>query len=277
MNEEKVIYMILKDGTGSGIIECKMGLNNLICYRIPRTRLKEATKLTGINNNGIYILFGDDTMTGKKIAYIGKSSDMISRLYIHKREKDFWNEALVFVTENNELNQAHTSFIECKLCEEAKKSDNRYVVMNDQNPKDPNLSRPEELVAKDFIGMIKVFVSTFKYDLFEGYEKQKSDENVLYLNIGGEELGKAIVVDEGFLVLKGSKIRRTNHKIPESLLKRYIEEINSADIVNDVYVCDHLFKSPSIGALVLSGSSLNGRTYWKNNKGKTLKEIEEEK
>ena len=58
MNEEKVIYMILKDGTGSGIIECKMGLNNLICYRIPRTRLKEATKLTGINNNGIYIFIG---------------------------------------------------------------------------------------------------------------------------------------------------------------------------------------------------------------------------
>lgn len=277
MNGEKVINMILKDGTGSGIIECTMRLNNLICYRVPRTRLKEATELVGINNNGVYILFGEDTVTGKKIAYIGKSSTMINRLDEHKRKKDFWNEALVFVTENNELNQAHTSFIECKLCEEAKKSDNRYVIMNDQNPKDPNLSRPEKIVAEEFVDMIKLFVSTFKYNLFEGYEKQKVDDNILYLNIGGEELGKAVVVDEGFLVLKGSKIRRTNHKIPDSLLKRYNEEINSADIVDDVYVCDHLFKSPSIGALVLSGSSLNGRTYWKNNKGKTLKEIEEEK
>ncbi len=277
---EKVLYMILKDGTSSGIVESRLGMNNGICYKIPRTRLTEASSLSGINNNGIYILFGDDTATSKKIAYIGKSSTIINRLKTHKATKDYWNEVLVFVTENNVLNQAHISYIEYKLCEEAKrvnKDKNNYTIMNDQKPQDPNITEAEKINAKEFIDMIKLFVSVMKYDLFDAYKKEKSDSNILYLTIGGEELGKAMSIDEGFLVLKGSKIRLTNHKIPDTLQKKYNEEINSPDIQDGIYVNDHLFKSSSIAALVLSGTSINGREYWKTKDGRTLKKIEEEK
>lgn len=277
---EKVMYLILKDGSTSGIIESRLGINNGICYKIPRTRLSEAQSLAGINNNGIYILFGDDTATSKKIAYIGKSSTIISRLKTHKSTKDYWNEALVFVTENNMLSQSHISYIEYKLYEEAKKINkekDNYTIMNDQKPKDPNLTEAEKINAKDFIINIKLFVSVMGYDLFDTYEKKSSNDSVLTLTIGGEELGRAVVIDDGFLVLKGSKIRQTNHKIPESLQKKFDEERSSSDIENGIYVRDHLFKSSSIAALVLSGSSLNGREYWKNSQGKTLKELEEEK
>ncbi len=277
---EKVLYLILKDGSTSGIIESRLGINNGLCYKIPRTRLTEAQSLLGINNNGIYILFGDDTATSKKIAYIGKSSTIISRLKTHKSTKDYWNEVLVFVTENNLLSQSHISYIEYKLYEEAnkinKEKDN-YTIMNDQKPKDPNLTEAEKINARDFIDTIKLFVSVMDYDLFDSYEKKTSNDTILTLTIGGEEIGKAMVIDDGFLVLKGSKIRQTENKIPDSLKKKFDEERSSSDIEKGVYVRDHLFKSPSIAGLVLSGSSINGREYWKNSTGRTLKQIEEEK
>ena len=278
--KEQMITMILRDGTGSGIVECTLGMKNGICYKIPRTRLAEASKLRGITNNGIYILFGEDTASSRKIAYIGKSSTIINRLNTHKSLKDYWSEAVVFVTENNVLNPAHTSYIEYRLCEEAKKINketNKYTIMNDQKPQNPNLSHAEEIVSDEFIDMIKILLSAMKYDVFDEYRiENNKNEGILYLNIGGETLGKARLVDEGFLVLKGSKIRLTDHKIPSSLEKRYNEEINSSDILNGEYVCDHLFKSPSIAALVLAGSSLNGREYWKNKDGKSLNELESE-
>lgn len=276
---EKVIYMVLRDGNSSGIIESRIGNSNGRFYKIPRTRLSEASNLSGINNNGIYILFGDDNLTSKKIAYIGKSSTMMSRLKVHKVREDYWNEALVFVTESNTLNQSHTAYIEYKLCEEAKKINQEkktYTIMNDKNPRDPNLTFDEKIIADEFIEMIKIFTSIMKYDLFDQYSKRTNSKELLYLKMGGELLGTAKIVDEGFLLLKGSKIRLTDHKIPETLRKKYDEEINSVDIENNIYINDHLFKSPSIAGLVLSGTSINGRDYWKTSDGKTLKQLEEE-
>lgn len=278
---EIVMSLILKNGTGTGIIKEEIGVGNLICYRIPRTRLKEIPNLSGIDKNGVYILFGEDD-SGRKKAYIGKSTKICNRLNNHKINKDFWNEVLVFVTENNKLSQSHIAYLEYKLYEEAKRINTEYIVEveekykleNSQNPQDPQLCESDEIIAKEYMDAIKIFVSTFKHNLFEDYKKEKSNNKILYLNHSGEELGKGVTTDDGFLVLKGSKIRRKNSKIPETLLKRYNAELNSEDIEDDIYIRDHLFKSPSTAALILSGTNLNGRDCWKDSKGRSIKEID---
>lgn len=280
---EQVITMVLRDGTSTGIVECTLDNWDGLCYKIPRTRLKEASSLKGIENNGIYILFGEDEETGNEIAYIGKSTNIISRLNEHKRTKDFWNDALVFLTVNNTINPSDIAFLEydlCRLAKEINKETNRYVIENDQNPKEPKLSYADTIKAKRFEEKTIVLISALKYRVFDKYYENKeitiNENNILYLTLGNEIYGKGIVTDEGFLVLKGTKIKQNySDKIPASLMKRFTIERNSEDIENYIYKNDHLFKSPSMAGVVIIGRSCNGRAEWKNKNGKSLKELEE--
>jgi hypothetical protein len=66
------------------------------------------------------------------------------------------------------------------------------------------------------------------------------------------------------------------HSYLSELRKTLIENGVFSDI-GDLYQLtqDYTFSSPSTAAGVLRGSSANGLTEWKNNKGRTLKEIQE--
>jgi hypothetical protein len=41
-----------------------------------------------------------------------------------------------------------------------------------------------------------------------------------------------------------------------------------------MFQTDFLFKTPSMAAAVIAGYSINGREYWRDNNGLSLKEIE---
>lgn len=102
MQEEQVITMILKNGVSTGIVECTLDDWFGISYKIPRNKLNEISKLKYINNTGVYILFGEDNETGDSIAYIGEAENVYTRIKRHS-EKVFWNECIVFMSENNSL------------------------------------------------------------------------------------------------------------------------------------------------------------------------------
>ena len=114
MNKQ-VLQFIIEENNPTGIIECSVDDWFGISYKIPRNKLKEASGLDYINNTGVYILFGDDENTAEKIAYIGEAEDIYSRLYQHNKNKDFWNECVVFVSKDNSLNKAHIKYIEHEL------------------------------------------------------------------------------------------------------------------------------------------------------------------
>ncbi|WP_342559792.1 GIY-YIG nuclease family protein [Psychrobacillus sp. FSL W7-1457] len=73
------------------------------------------------------MLFGrkDDD---KEAIYIGEAEEVYTRLQSHLREKDFWNEVIVFISKDDNLNKAHIKYIENKLHEKAKVT-NRYEVL----------------------------------------------------------------------------------------------------------------------------------------------------
>ena len=108
---QNVVTMILKNGTPTGIVQCNLDEWIGVSYKIPRNRLNEAKELKNIDNTGVYILFGVDEETGEDRAYIGEAEDIYKRLIQHNKTKDFWNDCLVFVSQNNSLNKAHIKFI----------------------------------------------------------------------------------------------------------------------------------------------------------------------
>lgn len=273
--KEKVLTLILKDGDPTGIIECSIDEWFGISYKIPRNRLKEASKLKCINNTGIYILFGEDEETANKIAYIGETEDIYDRLKQHNREKDFWNECVVFMSENNSLNKAHIKYIEHELYLVAKET-KRFIVNNDVNPQKPSLSNADEIKSEKFIEKVKIITSMMGYRLFDSkIEKEELvDDNILYLTVNGIEYARGIITNEGFVILKGSKIKEEiSESISNSLINFCKRERSSDDIVNGVFVNDHICSSPSMAGVVVLGRNSNGYNEWKNKDGKRLREI----
>lgn len=275
MIDKYVLTMILVDGTSTGIIEASLDDWYGICYKIPRNKIKEASLLDCISNSGVYILLGDDEETGGKKAYIGESENAYKEVINYNKSKDFWNEALVFVSNDNTLNKAHIKYVEHELYQKAKKC-NRFIIENATNPTKSSLSTADGIKADKFIDKVQLITSTLGYRIFDMLITDNNEDDKLYLKVAGDVVAEAKVTDEGFVILKGSKIV---NEIKSSLSKGLVNYVNkeraSNDIKDNIFINDHLVSSPSMGAVIILGRNANGRTEWRNKNGKTLKEIQE--
>ena len=81
---------------------------------------------------------------------------------------------------------------------------------------------------------------------------------------------------EGFVVLEGSQVEiKDSPYLPASLKEMRQNLIASRVIQDGVLKEKQLFSSPSYAAAFLLGMQTNGRTDWKDQDGRTLKELEE--
>lgn len=273
MNKQ-VLQFILEEENPNGIIECSVDDWFGISYKVPRNKLKEASSLDYINNTGVYILFGDDENTAEKIAYIGEAEDIYNRLSQHNKNKDFWNECIIFVSKDNSLNKAHIKYIEHELYEMSKKA-NRYIIKNESNPTKSSLSNADEIRAEKFVSKIKIIANMFGYKLFISLvDKNDEEDKILHLINNGIEYAKGLLTDEGFVILKGSKVKEgVFDSLSPSLNGFFNKERSSTDLVDNVYINDHLFSSPSMAAIAILGRNANGYTEWKNKDNVSLKKI----
>lgn len=115
-----------------------------------------------------------------------------------------------------------------------------------------------------------------KKDKIESEEKDTENENILYLKYKGEKCAKGILEEDGFTILKGSKIaNKISPSISKSLIKR-VEICRGAEYVSDgIFINNCKCKSPSMAATVILGINTNGKTAWRNKDGKSIKDLEE--
>lgn len=112
------------------------------------------------------------------------------------------------------------------------------------------------------------------FDEILSEENKNRDNELLYLNNNNIEYAKGILTDEGFVVLKGSKIKdEIANSLSPSLIKYAERERNSKDIKDDVFVNDHLCSTPSMAAVIILGRNSNGYNEWKNKDGIKLKDL----
>lgn len=69
-------------------------------YVIPRPLLAEAKKITGINRPGIYYLINENDENKIVQIYVGQTSKGVVRLDDHNKKKDFWNKAIMFLSDS---------------------------------------------------------------------------------------------------------------------------------------------------------------------------------
>ena len=286
---KRKITLFLIDGDAEGRIAAELSNWTGKAYKIPRNMLKECVDRNDLNSPAVYVLFGKpDTDDDKPLAYIGEAENPLNRLNQHL-DKEFWNEAIVFISKDDNLNKAHIKYMELKLYSAASEI-NRYELKNASTPAVSSLSEADEAELEEFIDNIGVLTSTLGYKIFEPLqivdsETGEIDEgDLLYINAAEGYEGREVhatgkSTGEGFVVLKGSKVAKELSNSMGNWAKGYVklrDSLVEKSIIDKswVFTEDTLFNSPSAAACVVMGRNANGLTEWKNMDGVTLKEIE---
>lgn len=246
----------------------------------PRTDLNSLFDREELDSAGVYLLLGTDPETGKDAAYIGEAEVIRDRLKQHK-DKEFWVSVITFISKDENLTKAHVRYLESKLIQEAAQV-GRFSLENSQTSgaKLPESDREDMEV---FLERIRQLLPVLGSDILTpiaqpGAGRQTSQYLTCQIR---DAVGKGKRTVNGFVVYKGSTAvlqdRPSAGKYPYvvSLRHRLIDE-GALKEENGLFVFmkDVEFTSPSAAAAVIHGGSANGLTAWKDETGRTLKEIE---
>lgn len=269
------------DGEPNGRITCELSNWTGKAYKIPRIKVKDCTDRSDLKNPGVYLLFGKNEIN-QEIIYLGEAETILKRLIQHLTQKDFWNETIVFISKDENLNKAHIKYLENRLFDIAK-TVKRYQIENTTTPTQSSIAESDRAEMEEFLENIKILTNTLGHKVFEEKREFKSAKNQTLETFcikaarGADAQGESTT--DGFVVLEGSMIAKTTvpsftdnfKKLRGNLLETGIlKKINN----NLEFVEDYIFSSPSTAAAVVMGRNANGLTEWKLKDRTTLKEFE---
>ncbi len=246
----------------------------------PRSEFKELLAREELASAGIYLLTGVNPETGGAMVYIGEAEVVWKRIKNHTA-KDFWNQALVFVSKDANLTKSHIKYLENRLIERAKEIGK--AALNNQQASGAKLPESDQADMEVFLSRILQLLPLLGTDIFTPIEKfsgKKKEEAILVCEIKGLKAAGART-SNGFVVYQGSqavtKGRPSANKFVVELRQRLLQEgtlVNKGDHL--LFSKDVEFSSPSTAATVIIGGNANGLREWKDNKGTILKDIEGE-
>ncbi len=274
----KTIITHFLEGTPKGIQSVQISNKTIMGFVIPRADLKKAQEIDElIGSPSLYILIGESN-NAEPQAYIGQTDDFFARIIDHNQKKDFWNKALVFISQTI-LNKAEVLYLEYVALQYAKENGTYTLNENKQNPKEPKLQRHVKDTLNDFFIDIRFITEFLNYPLFKTSEQNNHKiANIDYFYTARNSRSKGFYDENGFTVVKGSIISQKetpSFKNKNSLEKRHqlIEQIVDKTEREWRLKVDYTFTSPSAAAIFCIGSNSNGWVEWKNSDGKTLDEI----
>lgn len=216
--------------------------------------------------------------------YIGEGDPVRPRLESHFGQKDFWTKAVVFVASAGQLNKAHVQFLEAQLIQRAKTA-KKLPLDNGNTPTEPTLSEADKADLQVFLGNMLGMLPVLGIHAFELAASSIAAVSTPQLNCRGKGmLARGYESTQGFVVKAGSQaVLESVPSMQEHVRGMY--DVRQDLIRNGVleakgqcyeFTQDFTFSSPSTAAAVVLGRSANGRVEWKDDSGRTLKEIQEQ-
>lgn len=276
----KVIKLFLVDGTPNKRWICELSNWTGAAYKLPRNMIKESEDRPELRSPGVYFLFGYDDTRDKPLIYIGEAEDILKRLKQHLETKDNWNEAIVFISKDSNLNKAHIKYLENQFFTIAKES-NRYSIENSNTPTRSSISEADRAELEEFIHNAKILVNALGHKVFETLSESRTSKQgsspTFSISVGtGKAYGTP--TSDGFVLLKGSSIHEISASSLNKGIKKRVEQSRALGEINDgLLQNDKLFTSSSAAAAFAAGYSLSGPQQWKTEKGETLKIFETKK
>jgi hypothetical protein len=281
----KTIKLFLIDGDTNGRLTCELSNWTGKAYKLPRHSIKICTDRPEIQTTGVYMLLNKSLdLFEKGQLYIGEAENIFNRLTQHVKEKDFWNEAIVFISKDDNLNKAHIKYLENRLHEIASFA-NRYELINNQKPTQSSISESDKAEMEESLSNILTLVSTLGYNAFEEIiqadtkVQSNKEENLFYINAARGAFGIGKTTNEGFVVFQNSQVADpVTNSYPKTIQKLRDKLMTEKIIINNgdklILSQDYLFSSSSTAAMIIMGRSANGLIEWKMKSGKTLQEFE---
>ena len=199
------IEIFVADGNPQGLrlIEKSnwIGLG-IVC---PRGRYLQARRRDEFLGSGVYILIGHDE-DSLPVLYIGESEQVRKRLDSHytDKDKDFWQQVIIFTTQGPQLNKAQVKHLESRLLELAKNS-GRSKLLNRATQK-PFLKEADEAVSEGYLRELLSLLPLLGVPFFELDDLSDNDRNHYFFKGKGYD-AKGLEENTGFRVLKGSIAR----------------------------------------------------------------------
>lgn len=286
--------MFLMDGEVTGKIKCTLSNWTGVIYKIPRIQLGDLKSRDEMKQSGIYFLFGRDEDKQKDVTYIGQATTrkngegVLLRIQEHTRDThaDYFNDVIILTTQNNSFGPTEISYLENKFTQLAKEA-GRYIVKNGNDPNPGNVTEEKESELDEIVENTLMIIGTLGYRVFVPMTKEVSQDltdnhsTYLYLKRKTKKSNKVIEATcerttEGFVVLEGSQVEIKDSPYLPASLKEMRQNLIASRVIQDGVLREkQLFSSPSYAAAFLLGMQTNGRTDWKDQDGRTLKELEE--
>lgn len=297
----KSIRIYLADGSVSGIRHGEIVNWTGQAVACPRSRASELSEWPEIKRPGIYFLFGHDDENGRDAAYIGEAEVVIDRLVQHLSGKDFWSEAIVFTSKDDNLTKGHVRYLESRLVEMASKA-GRYDVKNGNSPQLPALPRADRDAMEEYLDGVRILLGVLGHKVIEpliagplsGRISSSADTNSpdpnpnpiidfgpveFRLKVSGLN-ARATRTDEGLVVFAGSEAALSAQQSLSPGYRALRDKlITSGALIAGIngltFSREHLFTSPSQAAAVIVGYPMNGPASWKLPDGTTYAQYEE--
>ncbi len=273
------ITLFLPNGEGQGLRIAEVGNWTGKALGGPRTELESMLSRPELSQAGIYVLTGIDASYGNPKAYLGEAEEVGKRLK-QQLKRDFWVQAIVFVSKDENLTKSHIRYLEGRLIEEAAKV-GRFGLENDQisGAKLPEADREDMEV---FLMRVRQLLPILGCDILVPLVKPdqpKGASTDLTFTVKGLT-AKGQRTPAGFVVFKNSEatndlrpsappwvIHLRDKLLADGTLKQLAQKLQ--------FVRDVEFASPSAAAAIVCGGHVNGLTAWRDAQGITLKELED--
>lgn len=297
MNQLEIQFM---EDAPDGVFTIRRPFSVMTAYYVPRSKVKEAKGVKGINRYGVYCLYGNGRI------YIGQTRNGIDRISEHIRGKQFWDEAILFLADPMHFNLNIISGLERYSIEMAMKNC-PYEIENKSIPQYETISDFEQsqiVTIYDEISFIMTFLgikngngkkcsSASKFPisaLNSNHDTNKSNSLLdvvddalieetaptFYTKKRGVKASLRIVGDR-YVVMSGSSIDFdrpiyvSNHKgrliREEAMDKGFIVRNDDGTYTLNT---NCRFNSPSAAAGFVLGGSQNGKVEWLDGDGLTL-------
>lgn len=276
--DAKTIQIFIPDGEPQGLRTAEITTRIVRAIQVPRTRLAQFYERPESNEIGCYLLFGEKDESAKPVVYIGQTEDLVGRLKNHHANKEFWRTAVVITSRTQSFTQAHLRYLEWLSIQQATEA-GRYALDNGNAGGKPFVPEPMEADVLDAFDTAGILIATLGFPVFEPAvsESAKKKLEVFYCN-GPDAEGRGALVEDGFVVFKGSLTRREPVPSASDFIP-WLEQLEASgvlEVANDQQyrlTQDYVVGSPSYAAALVLARNVNGWITWKRKDGTTLHDV----
>lgn len=278
MNYGKTIELFLVNGTADDVVTAELSNWNAQAIRIPRTECRNPTHkhiADALKGVGVYFLVCQND-GDKEGVYVGEAEDVHSRLRRHLQDYDsgredyYWNYVIAFV--GGRLDKALIRYLEKRLCAIVKECD-RCECLTQKTGRKIVLKPSQVATMDEFINNIRVVLLALGSRMLVP-QPCVTQTTVIFQCTGRGANAKGFPSTNGFTVIKGSRISPTIAPMFESTRPGYYglrQRLEAAGmIVENQFVRNYEFSSPSSASSVIQGVSSSGNRDWKTDSGQPL-------